>query len=75
MKFKTPGRAGWVVAGVTGALTIALSFIPFAKHGGFWESIPGWWAFFGGVGCAVIVLVSKWFGAVLLQKPEDWYEE
>ena len=75
MKLKTPGRRGWIVAGVVGVLAIALSFVPFEKHGGFWEFIPGWWAVFGGLGCAVIVLVSKWLGAVLLQKPENWYEE
>ena len=73
MKLKTPGRRGWIVAITTGFIAIALQYaLPLKHHGGFWEKIPGWWALFGVVGCAVIVVVSKWLGASLLQKPEDW---
>ena len=75
MKLKTPGRRGWIVAIVAAVIAIALQYVlPLKHHGGFWEHIPGWWAIFGGIGCALIVIVSKWLGALFLQKPEDWYE-
>jgi hypothetical protein len=74
VKLKTPGRRGWIFAAVTGVIALALPFVLPVEHtGGWWEKIPGWWAWFGGIGCAVIVLVSKWLGHRFLQKPEDWY--
>lgn len=75
MKLKMPGSRGWAFALVTGMVALALPFVlPVGEHGGFWERIPGWWAWFGGIGCAVIVLVSKWLGHLFLQKREDWYD-
>lgn len=75
MKLKTPSTRGWFVAGFTAGIAVALQYVlPLEHHGGWWESIPAWWAVFGGIGCAVIVVVSKWLGKVFLQKPEDWYE-
>lgn len=35
----------------------------------------GFWAVFGFVGCAVIVLVSKWFGHTGIMTREDYYDE
>jgi hypothetical protein len=75
MKLKLPGRRGWIFALVTGIVVLASPFVlTIHAGGGFWEKVPGWWAWFGGIGCAVIVLVSKWLGHVFLQKPEDWYD-
>ena len=34
---------------------------------------PGYSASLGLVGCVVIIRVSKWLGAVLLNQPEDYY--
>jgi len=75
MKLKTPSRRGWILAIVTGLVALLLPYVLQPEHhGGFWESVPGWWAWFGGIGCAVIVVVSKWLGSVMLNKPEDWYD-
>lgn len=75
MKIQTPGRRGWIVAIVVGGISLALPYIFHPKHyGSWWESIPGWWAWFGGIGCAAIVVVSKWLGSIFLSKREDWYE-
>ncbi len=75
MKLKMPGGIGWGLAIVCGGIAVALPYLFHVEHHrGFWESIPGWWALFGAVGCAAIILVSKWLGAALLQKPEDWYD-
>jgi len=75
MKLKTPSQRGWIFAAASTAVALALPYVlPVEHHGGWWEAVPGWWAWFGGIGCAVIVIVSKWLGKILLSKPEDWYE-
>lgn len=40
----------------------------------WWESIPGFYALFGFVGCVAIIFLSKWFGALLVQKSEGYYD-
>lgn len=39
------------------------------------EPFPGYAALIGLVGCIAIILVSKWLGKVLIQRPEDHYPE
>ncbi len=40
-----------------------------------WEHIPAFWSVFGFVACAVIVLVSKWYGHAGIMTREDYYDE
>lgn len=37
------------------------------------EHVPGYAATIGLAGCIAIILVSKWLGKVLIQRPEDHY--
>ena len=74
MKLRMPTRRGWAVALLSGAAALALPVVVHVEHHHWWESIPGFYAWYGGLGCAAIVLVSKALGAALLQKPEDWYD-
>ncbi len=39
------------------------------------EHIPAFWSVFGFVACAVIVLVSKWYGHAGIMTREDYYDE
>lgn len=39
------------------------------------EHLPGFWAVFGFVGCAIIILVSKAFGHAGILTREDYYDE
>ncbi len=39
------------------------------------EHLPGFWSVFGFVACAVIVLVSKWYGHAGIMTREDYYDE
>lgn len=75
MKLKTPGTRGWILALVTGLIAFALPYLlRVENYGSTLERVPGWWMWFGGVGCAVIIVVSKWLGRMFLSKPEDWYD-
>lgn len=37
------------------------------------ERIPGFWAFFGFIACALIIFVSKWIGHAGIMQNEDYY--
>ena len=76
MTLKTPSLRGWTFAVIAAVIVLGAPYVlPMGEaHHGWWDSIPAWWALFGGLGCALIVLVAKTLGHLLLQKPEDWYE-
>ncbi len=38
------------------------------------EHVPGFWSVFGLVGCAVLIVVSKWFGKAGIMQREDYYD-
>lgn len=39
------------------------------------EHLPGFWSVFGFVACALIVLLSKWYGHAGIMTREDYYDE
>jgi hypothetical protein len=39
------------------------------------ESVPGFWALFGFLGCAVLIILSKWLGRLGVSRREDYYDE
>ncbi|MDX2111230.1 MAG: hypothetical protein SFY80_13430 [Verrucomicrobiota bacterium] len=61
------------------ALLVIWDAIPFFvnkehAHTDF-ETIPGFWAVFGLVGCMFLILISKAFGHTGVMKGEDYYNE
>ncbi len=59
---------------VLGGLVVLDFIIPRAHVEHFWDSIPGFHAFYGFVACAVIIIVSKFLGKYWLMKREDYYD-
>jgi hypothetical protein len=39
------------------------------------EHIPGFWAGFGFIGCALLIILSKWYGKAGIVQREDYYDE
>ncbi len=39
------------------------------------EHWPAFWALFGFIGCAILIVVSKWFGHAGIMQREDYYDE
>ncbi|HWW03155.1 MAG TPA: hypothetical protein VNZ64_25870 [Candidatus Acidoferrum sp.] len=39
------------------------------------EHIPGFWSLFGFIGCALIIILSKWYGHVGIMTREDYYDD
>ena len=38
------------------------------------EHLPGFWSVFGFVACALIVILSKWYGHAGIMTREDYYD-
>lgn len=66
--------AVWIAAAVLLALSVAADFLVGKEAGGPWWAHRGFFAWFGFVGCVVIVVGSKLLGRWLLERPEDYYE-
>ena len=63
-----------VCYGVLG-LVVFLDFFVDKHHAHTWvEHLPGFWSIFGFVACALIVIVSKWFGHQGIMTREDYYD-
>ena len=39
------------------------------------ERFPAFWSIFGFIGCAVLIVVSKWYGHLGIMTREDYYED
>jgi hypothetical protein len=39
------------------------------------ERVFGFWSVFGFIGCAILIIVSKWFGHAGIMQKEDYYDE
>lgn len=67
----------WILLGLVTAVSIIgeLQGPHDAEHAShWWGAIPLFYILFGFVGCVVIIFFSKWLGARLLQRKEDYYE-
>lgn len=74
--FDKPGNVQKLKYGFYVSLVILVAFDFFIhKHTHLsWEKIPGSYAMYGFLSCAVIVAVSKTIGKLWLQKKEDYYD-
>lgn len=54
---------------------VALDLLADPHSDGWWHQLPGFDLFFGFLGCAGIVIVSKALGKVWLQHEEGFYDD
>ena len=67
-------KRAWIVFSIIliGSLIAEIAIHP---HDHFpLQDLPWFHAFFGFIGCAAIVIISKWIG-YLLKRPEGYYDE
>ena len=70
-------KISWSALGVLSLIAVIteLSVPHDPEHAAYWwNSIPGFYAAFGFVGCVAIIVISKWIGKILLQRGEEYYE-
>jgi hypothetical protein len=74
--FERPEVATWVRRVFLGSLVllVILDFLHEKHVAFFWEHVPGFYALYGFLSCALIIAVSKLLGKFWLQKKEDYYE-
>lgn len=66
-------RAWAIALGAAALLSLAADFVlPGKEAAHFWET-KTFFAWFGLAGCVAIVLISKWLGKHLLQRPEGYW--
>ena len=58
---------------LTGSVLAELLVHGHVSH--IWDKIPGFYAFFGFITCAVLIIVSKFLGKYWLKKDENYYDE
>lgn len=61
--------------GVAVVVVVAAGFLLPEGHGeaNWWDRVPAFYALFGFLSCALIVLASKALGKAWLQRKEDYY--
>jgi hypothetical protein len=68
----------WISCAGLGLLVVldALPFIVDKEHAHTpIEHLPGFWSVFGFVACALIIVLSKWYGHAGIMTREDYYDE
>ena len=64
----------WMLLALVSVASLIAQFVGEEGHGP-WAQVPAFWALFGFLGCALIILVSKAIGKYFLQRREDYYDE
>lgn len=64
----------WSVLIVMAALVLTDILLPSAYDRFVWESIGGFGAFYGLLGCALLIVLAKGLGK-LIQRSEDYYHD
>ena len=68
----------WICYAVLGLLVVldAMPFIVDKEHAHTAiEHLPAFWSVFGFVACALIIVLSKWYGHAGIMTREDYYDE
>ena len=66
----------WVCVAVLAALVLVdVIFVDKEDAHTMIERLSGFWAVFGFIGCAVLIIVSKWFGHAGIMQEEDYYDD
>lgn len=71
-------KAAWIFFLVALAAFVAADHVLVGAdgHGGFWWSpIPGFFSFFGFLGCVLLIVVGKALGHYWLQRREGYYDD
>lgn len=66
----------WISFGILALLILADALFVDKEHAHTrLEHVPAFWSVFGFVACALIVLVSKWYGHLGIMTRENYYDQ
>ena len=74
--FDNPKRVQWIIRGlyVCCGILVLLDFLIHRHTVHAYERLPAFYAFYGFLGCVVLVLIAKEMRKVLMRK-EDYYDD
>lgn len=65
----------WIALGVLTVISLILEFVFLADYDShWWNTIPGFYIYWGFLSCVVIIYVSKWLGKLLIFRSEEYYD-
>ncbi len=65
-----------VCLGLLACLVLLDALLVDKEHAHTWvEHLPGFWTVFGFAGCALLIILSKWFGHTGIMTREDYYDD
>lgn len=64
----------WALLGAAVAASLVAEQVDPSPHHYFFSGIPGFFVLFGFAGCVLIIVLSKWYGKRVVQRPEDYYD-
>ena len=64
----------WLILAFLTVVSLVAQLAGEAGHGP-WVHVSFFWAVFGFVGCALIIIISKAIGKYLVQRREDYYDD
>lgn len=65
-----------ICLGFLACLVLVDALLVDKEHAHTWvEGLPGFWTVFGFVGCALLIILSKWFGHTGIMTREDYYDD
>lgn len=65
-------RIHWILLGIITVVSFVFEMTQEPHH--WWERIPGFYIYFGFIGCVAIIVISKALGKLFIQKDEDYYD-
>lgn len=65
----------WIALGVITVISLILEFVFLADYDShWWNNIPGFYIYWGFIGCVAIIYVSKWLGKLFILSEEEYYD-
>lgn len=62
----------WILLGLITVVSFIAELTQSPHH--WWEKVPGFYIFYGFIGCVAIIVISKALGKLFIQKNEDYYD-
>lgn len=65
----------WILLGLLLIISLILEFTYLADYDShWWNSIPAFYALWGGLGAVALIFISKIFGKIFILREEDYYD-
>lgn len=65
----------WIALGIITVISLILEFTFLADYDShWWNRVPGFYIYWGFIGCVAIIYISKWLGKLFILSEEEYYD-